>query len=215
MKRLLLAAALAVGLTSPALADTYNGTQQLWNPACNSARGGIVGQTYSDGQCQMPGGGSSSGGGVGTAITSTSTPTATTGSAYATGAVVGGIQSFTSQPTAGGVVINAEVTFSLTSGAFSGSWDLVLFGASPTGGGTSDNAAYNLTSTDLGKVVGVLHLTDCTPQNAAGTVVQCQVPQPFTQQFNLASGTTVYGVAVVRGTPNLSANPIFSLLTLH
>lgn len=159
--------------------------------------------------------GGSGGGGVGTPVTSTNVPIVTTGSVYTTGFVVGGIQSFISQPAAGGVVMNAEVNFSLSSGTFSGSWDLVLFDTSPTGGGTSDNAAYNLTSTDYGKVIGVLHLTDCTPQNAAGTIVQCQVPQPFTQQFNLPTGTTVYGVAVVRGTPTLSAAPTFRLLTLH
>ena len=128
----------------------------------------------------------------------TSTPTIST-SAYVSGYVLGGVQSFAGQPTTG-MIPNAAVTFN--SGSFSGSVDLVILNASPTGGGASDHAAFALTATDTGKVVGVLHLTDCT--SLGGVLAQCQTSGQ-TQVYTLAaSGTTIYAVAVVRGAPTFA-----------
>lgn len=128
----------------------------------------------------------------------TSTPTIST-SAYSTGMVLGGIQSWTSQPTSG-VISNAHVQFA--SGTFTGSVDLELFGASPTGGGTSDHAAYALTATDTAKKIGELHLNDCTSDG--GVVVACQ--NLYQSQFYTlaAAGTTIFFVAVVRGAPTFA-----------
>lgn len=137
----------------------------------------------------------------------TSTPTIST-SAYSTGMVLGGIQSFTSQPNSG-TIANAHVQFA--SGTFSGSVDLELFSASPTGGGTSDHAAYALTATDTGKKIGELHLNDCTSDG--GALVSCQ--NLYQSQFYgplPAAGTTIFFVAVVRGAPTFAGttDAIFS-----
>lgn len=129
----------------------------------------------------------------------TNTPTVST-SAYSTGFVLGGIQSFTGQPTTG-VVANVDVTFN--SGSFSaGTVDFYIFNASPTGGGTTDHAAFALTATDTGKLIGVLHLSDCT--SLGGILAQCQ--QLYQSQFYTlaASGTTIFAVAVVRGAPTFT-----------
>lgn len=131
-----------------------------------------------------------------TVTSPTATPTIST-SAYTTGFVLGGIQSLTAQP-ATGYVTNADVTFD--SGTFSGSVDEYFFNASPTGGGTTDHAAFALTATDTAKLIGVFHLSDCT--SLGGILAQCQALYQ-TQVFTL-SATTLYVVAVVRGTPTFT-----------
>jgi hypothetical protein len=131
--------------------------------------------------------------------TAQSTPTIST-SAYASGNVLGGIQSF--RLGAWGTITNAEVTFN--SGSFSGSVNLLLFSSSPTGGGTTDHAALALTSTDTAKLIGVLSLSNCTTLNS-GTIVQCQANQATPQAFALANpGNTIYAVAQVIGTPTFA-----------
>lgn len=138
------------------------------------------------------------------------TPTIST-SAYVTGNVLGGILSFTSQPLTG-YATNANVTFD--SGTFSGSVDEYLFNASPTGGGTTDHAAFALTAADTGKLIGVLHLSDCT--SLGGALAQCQVLYQ-TQVFTLATGSTIYVVPVVRGTPTFAgaADAHFSFYSIR
>lgn len=121
------------------------------------------------------------------------TPTITAG-AYATGNVIGGILSFTSQPTTGALA-NVNVTFD--SGTFTGTVDFYVFNASPTGGGTSDHAPFALTATDTAKMIGVFHLSDCT--SLGGILSQCQALYQ-SQFYTLASsGTTIFGVPVIRG----------------
>jgi len=131
-------------------------------------------------------------------IVSQSTPTIST-SAYTSGYVLGGIQPF--RTGAWGFITNAEVTFN--SGSFSGSVNLLLFSASPTGGGTTDHAALALTSTDTAKLIGVLALNNCTTLNS-GTIVQCQATQATPQAFALPAGNTIYAVAQVVGTPTFA-----------
>lgn len=138
---------------------------------------------------------------------SQSTPTVST-SAYVSGNVLGGVQQFGMGT--GGVITNGEVTFN--SGSFTGSVNLILFNAAPTGGGTTDHAALALTATDTAKIIGVLSLSNCTTLNS-GTIVQCQASQATPQVFNLPAGTTIYGVAQVVGTPTFatSADATFTL----
>lgn len=137
----------------------------------------------------------------------TNTPTIST-SAYVTGYVLGGIQSFAGQPNTG-ILTNANVSFN--SGTFSGSVDLYVFNASPTGGGTTDHAAFALTATDTGKLIGVLHSADCT--SLGSVLAQCQVLYQSQVYTLAASGTTIYVVAVVRGTPTFAgaSDAAFSL----
>jgi hypothetical protein len=136
-----------------------------------------------------------------------STPTIST-SAYVSGNVLGGVQTFLMGNS--GFITNAEVTFN--SGSFSGSVNLLLFNANPTGGGTTDHAALALTSTDTAKLIGVLSLANCTTLNS-GTIVQCQASQATPQSFTLPAGQTVYAVAQVVGTPTFAgtSDAIFTL----
>lgn len=137
------------------------------------------------------------------------TPTITAG-AYTAGFVLGGVMSFT--VTTYGIVSNAGVTFN--SGAYTGGVDLWLFDAAPTGGGYTDHAALALTATDMPKLVGVLHLTDCKLAGAATS--QCQSTTQ-TQTFNLGTGTTLYGVAQVIGAPTFTGttDAIFKLKAIQ
>lgn len=142
-----------------------------------------------------------------------STPTIST-SAYSTGMVIGGAQTFTSQPTTG-IISNAVATFN--SGSFSaGTVDLYIFNAAPTGGGVTDHAAFALTSTDTGKLIGVIHLNDCT--SLGGTLSECQSSNT-TQAYTLAaSGTTITVVAVMRNASSITfagaSDATFSLNTV-
>ena len=132
--------------------------------------------------------------GVFSVVTSPIVTPTITASTYATGVVLGGIMSFTGQPSTG-IITNANVAFN--SGTFTDTVDIYLFNASPTGGGTTDHAAFALTSTDSAKLIGILHAADCTSYNT--TLAQCQVLYQAQVYTLAASGTTIYGVAVVRG----------------
>jgi hypothetical protein len=128
-------------------------------------------------------------------ITNAQVAPATTAAAYAAGTVLGGIMSFTAQPNTGLVEM---ATLVLNSGSFAGTIDLFLFNAAPTGGGCVDNAAFALTSTDYSKLMGVVQLTTVASLGGAKALVQ---GSSLGASFGplAAAGTTIFAVAVVRG----------------
>lgn len=127
---------------------------------------------------------------VGSAVVSpTVTPTIST-SAYTAGYLFSLPMSFTVTNT--GAIANASVTFN--TGTYTSGIDLLLFNAALTGS-YSANSALALTQTDMGKYIGVLHLTDCRATGTAST--SCGML--YQSQFYKLSGSTtiIYGVPVI------------------
>jgi len=146
---------------------------------------------------------------AGSAVSSPSvTPTIST-SAYTTGYVLAPAMAFKGVP-ATGAIANANVYFK--SGSFtSGSIDLYLFSQNPANGTYTANTNFSLNATDAGFLIGVLHLTDCTATITGGAASQCQVLYQ-SQFYTLTGGTSLYGIAVVRGTPTFAGASDVSFL---
>ena len=130
------------------------------------------------------------------------TPTIST-SAYTTGYVLAPPMAFTYMPP-GGIIGNADETSN--TGSFStGSFDLYLFTQNPSNGTYTANISFSLNATDAGFLIGVLHLSDCTVTTTGGATANCQALYQ-TQIYKLASAaTTLYALAVVRGTPTFTS----------
>lgn len=123
-------------------------------------------------------------------------PTIST-SAYTAGYVLGGIESF--------VVPNGgiqSVISSFKTGAYVGGVDWLVFKSSPTGGGTTDHAALALVATDMAKLIGVIHASDC--KLTATVTSYCQSGNS-PQMSRAAVGATVYVVKQVIGAPTFTA----------
>jgi hypothetical protein len=128
----------------------------------------------------------------------TVTPTITSASAYASGQWLGGKLSFAgaarATPPGSGMVQSVVITDASKQNA---SIDLVLFNADPATTTITDKTTADINSADLGKVIGVVHLSDWTSGSTSsiGQAQQQAIP------FALPSGTTVYGAMIVRSTP--------------
>lgn len=134
------------------------------------------------------------------AISQQFTPTVTA-SAYTSGFSMGGLLTVTGAtrgPFAGGLIQAATVSFKSN---VVPALDLILFNASPTGSTTADFGAVAIVAADLAKVIGVIHLTDTTSLGSTGFVQGQNQALPFV----LGSGTTLYGLLVVRATPTLAS----------
>jgi len=116
--------------------------------------------------------------------------------AYAVGACIGGLLTFqnaVSSAGGAGIVQGASVTFA--SGVVP-SMDLILLLAAPTGGTITDRVALAILPADLGKVVGVLHLTDTTLLGATSpSIVQATTA---VMPIEVPAGYGLYGVLVAR-----------------
>lgn len=124
---------------------------------------------------------------------------AVSGSAYSTGNVLGGIQSFIVPGS--GVIQNASISFA--TGTVSSSTDLLLFTTPPTGGGTTDRAAVAITVLDMPKNFQVIHVTDCTVTATAASLCQAQ---NVSVGYHLAPGNPLIVVPVIRGSATFT-NP--------
>ncbi len=129
-------------------------------------------------------------GSYGSATVALSTPT----SAYATGQVVGGLETFAGMAQLPGLVSNVQVNWG---DAQTGPFDLYLFRAAPSGASVvADHSALSIAPADVGLLLGVVHLTDCTVQS--GTLgSQCQAVNPQVPFPGAANGP-LYGVLVAR-----------------
>jgi hypothetical protein len=133
------------------------------------------------------------------------TPGSVSTSAFTTGYCYSTPMAFASVPTTG-IIGNANVY--LASGAFTStagySIDLYLFSQNPSNGTYTSNTAFALNATDAGYLIGVLHLSDCTATN---TTVGGQCQEDYQSQvYTLTSGTSLYGIGVVRGTPTFASS---------
>jgi hypothetical protein len=120
----------------------------------------------------------------------------TAGAAYAAGAVVGGLLTFTgaSRAAAGSGLVQA-VTVTFASGV-TPTMDMILLNATPSGGTITNNVALALFSGDLAKVVGVVRIADAALLGVASpSIVQGQAQG---LPFRLPAGTALYGILVLR-----------------
>lgn len=137
----------------------------------------------------------------------TATPTVTASSAYAAGNAVGGLVTFTGatrvSDTAGkggtsGSVQSLIVSSKSSQGALS---DVVIFNANPTGSTCTDKTAFSLAAADIGKVVGVVHMSDWVSMGTASMGQAQNQAMPYV----LSSSTTLYACFVTRGTPTFTS----------
>lgn len=135
-------------------------------------------------------------------------PTVTASSAYASGNVVGGLLVLPNMVRlTGGTAILQKVVvdFKTTQTA---QLDLVLFANNPTGTTFTDKAAFSLAAADFNRVIGTVHITDCT---SLGTPSVCQA-SGLALPIQGQGSTTVYGVLVTRGTPTYGSTSDIQLI---
>lgn len=144
-------------------------------------------------------------------FTVTAAPTVTASSAYASGNAVGSLQTLSSalrQQTVGGlgtaILQRVQVNFK---SAQTAQTDIILFSASPSSTTVTDKSAIAIATADFDKVIGVIHVSDCTAQ---GTPSSCQANNLAIPVYN-ASGSALYAVAVTRGTPTFTATSDVSI----
>jgi hypothetical protein len=129
------------------------------------------------------------------------TPTVSTSPAYTAGDLVGGKMTFAN-------VIRAASESSILRQVIitdlamqSAELDLILFDADPSGTTFTDNAAFDIADADLVKIIGILTLAAADyaafVDSSAGII---------TSQLGIvpASGTSLYGALVTRGTPTFA-----------
>lgn len=126
---------------------------------------------------------------------------------YSSGNVMGGLLSFTAIRQNG-----YAQSFTLTTPtAQAPTLDLILFNANPTTSTITDKTAIAISAADQGKIIGVVHVSDC---GGYSTPTVCQT-QNLAMPYSLASGTTMYGALVTRSaiTPGGTSWPV-SLRTM-
>lgn len=133
--------------------------------------------------------------------------TVTASSAYTSGNAVGGLMTLSNAARVSGgsglvqsVVINAK-------SAQTAPVDVFIFGANPSGSTCTDKTAFAVAAADFDKVLGVVHLADWT---SAGTPSVGQA-QNLAIPYALASGTSLYACAVVRGAPTFASTSDISV----
>lgn len=134
-------------------------------------------------------------------------------SAYSAGQGIGGLLTWAGLNSAtgfGGLVQSVTVTFA---SGITPLLDLVVFDANPTGSTVGDQATFSVATADLGKVVGVVHLSDLT-QLGTPAFLQGQTAQV---PVEAVTGGTVYGVLVMRSaaTPGGTSDMIVTVRTVQ
>lgn len=133
------------------------------------------------------------------AVVSVSPTVSTT--TYATGDAVGSLLTFSNAfLSSGGSGLLQRVALQFKSNQTT-PMDLLLFDANPSGTTVTDNAAVAVSVADFGKLIGVVHVTDCT---SAGTPSICQA-NGLAMAVKATSGTSLFGILVSRGTPTLAS----------
>ena len=122
-----------------------------------------------------------------------STPTVTAG-AYSSGYSLGGLLTLANVVAANGnQALMQSATVAFKSGAVP-AMDVIFFNANPTSSTITDNQAIAINSADLGKIVGIAHVTDCT-LTAASTESVCQAQNLVMPA--VLSTTSLYAAIVV------------------
>lgn len=135
------------------------------------------------------------------------TPTVTASSAYASGNTLGGLLTLTgAMRTSGGTALLQKVVISNKSNQMAPT-DILIFNANPSGTTVTDKTAVAVAVADFNKVIGVVHVTDCTN---IGTPSVCQASGLALSL--IANGSAdLYAVAVTRGTPTFTATTDVSI----
>jgi hypothetical protein len=146
-------------------------------------------------------------------ISSQSTPTVTAG-AYSSGYSLGGLLTLANVVAANGnQVFIQSATVAFKSGAIP-AMDVIFFNANPTSSTITDNQAIAVNSADLGKIVGVAHIADCTLA-AASTESVCQAQNLVIPA--VLSTTSLYAAVVVRAsvTPGSTSDVIATIRSVR
>lgn len=125
----------------------------------------------------------------------TNSPTVTAG-AYATGAVVGGLISFSGAArinSGSGLIQSALVTVKT---ALTAPFDVFFFDTNPTNSTFTDNVALAVNVADLPFLCGIAHCTDLVPAGTPQVLQALNLAIPFKLS---AAATTLYAVIVMRG----------------
>lgn len=120
---------------------------------------------------------------------------------YAAGDAVGGKLSFTGavkDTVKSGIISNIMITDLDKEAA---DLDVIFFNADPTGTTFTNNAALDIADADLSKIVCTVSVTTDMAFADNGTSYLNNINCPF----YLASGTTLYGALVARGTPTYTS----------
>jgi hypothetical protein len=114
--------------------------------------------------------------------------------AYASGNSVGGLLSFTAAARTGRSTGLVQAITLAMPDALNLTLDVVLFNANPTASTITDKTAIAIATADTGKMIGVVHISDCTSYSVP---TLCQA-QTVTLPFALPSGQTLYAAVVSR-----------------
>lgn len=135
-----------------------------------------------------------------------------TAGAYVTGNVVGGLLTLTSAvASAGGQAWVQSAIAAFKSGVVP-ALDIILFNDNPTASTFTDNAAIAINTADLGKVRGVIHVSDYT----LGAAATMSIGQAQNQGEPIVLvGTSLYVVVVARASATLgSTSDLILTMTL-
>lgn len=129
------------------------------------------------------------------------TPTVSTTPAYSAGDAVGGKLTFASATRISaysGTVTSVSIVDQNKQAAV---MDLILFNADPSGTTFTDNSALDIADADMTKIFARIPLVDWCGFNDNGACVMNNLNIPFV----LASGSSIYGSLITRGTPTFAA----------
>lgn len=139
-------------------------------------------------------------GGFCTKVSPDVAPVVTSGSAYTTGNIVGGLLHLTAVARANigsGLVQSVITTCASLQSAY---FDVLFFNSNPSSTTFIDKTALSIASVDLLKIIGVAHCTDVSGFSAQSIHQATSLALPFA----LASNTDMYMAIVVRGTPTFT-----------
>ena len=133
-------------------------------------------------------------------VSLTNTPTVTAG-AYTTGMVAGGKITLTGAARisgGSGVIQTASLTKKTN---LTAAYDVYFFHTDPSNSTFTDNSALALNVADLPFLIGVAHCTDLVSNGTPQTLQAANLGLPF----KLATGTSLFAVAVIRGAETLAS----------
>lgn len=129
------------------------------------------------------------------------TPTTSSSPAYSAGDVLGGLLTFTNFARISGLAAYLQNLTVVSAGGQTAPMYLFFFNANPSASTFTDNAAISVNSADIGKIVGYAVVNTWL---SAGTATVGFVSN-LAQNITLASGTSLYAVAVTQGQPTLAS----------
>lgn len=180
----------AIGAPDDAEWSSGNGTMIALLKAIVSAEGAA-----------LPEGANVIGGILGRTIEVSATPTVTSGSAYASGDVIGGKLTFANAVDAvDGCGVLSSVRIACKSVQTAG-LKLYLFSGDPSNTTWTDDAAAAIDAADIPALIGVYSLT---PDSGLGTHTLYKT-DAIGEAFKVPSGTSLFGVLITTGAPNFAS----------